>query len=106
MGRGWVSNAGEMARNEGLKIVFVILELLLHDRLVDDIMETMDMIEIILREIEACGKTRYKIAQDTGVSEGQLHRLVSGGSLKAETAGTLLEYFGYEVRKKKGRGKK
>ncbi|MCH7920055.1 MAG: hypothetical protein IIC50_18960 [Planctomycetes bacterium] len=64
------------------------------------------MIEIILKEIKTCGKTRYRIAQATGVSEPQLHRLVSGGSLKAETAGTLLEYFGYEVRKKKGRGKK
>lgn len=64
------------------------------------------MIAIILKEIETCGKTRYRIAQSTGVSEAQLHRLVSGGSLKAETAGTLLQYFGYEVRKKKGRGKK
>jgi plasmid maintenance system antidote protein VapI len=66
----------------------------------------MDIIEIILKEIETCGKKRYRIAKDTGVSEAQLHRLVNGGSLKAETAGTLLEYFGYEVRKKKGRAKK
>ena len=60
------------------------------------------MIEIICREIKTCGKTRYRIAQDTGVTEAQLYRLVNGGSLKAETVGTLLEYFGYEVRKKKG----
>jgi len=66
----------------------------------------MDLIEIILKEIETCGKTRYRIAQDTGVSEAQLHRLVNGGSLHAENVGTLLEYFGYEVRKKKGRGNK
>ena len=64
------------------------------------------MIEIIMKEIETCGRTRYRIAQDTGVSQAQLHRLINGGSLKAETIGTLLEYFGYEVRKKKGRGKK
>jgi hypothetical protein len=65
----------------------------------------MDVIEIICREIKTCGKTRYRIAQDTGISEAQLHRLINGGSLKAETVGTLLEYFGYEVRKK-GRMKK
>ncbi len=64
------------------------------------------MIEMILKEIETCGKTRYRIAQDTSVSEAQLHRLVNGGSLKAETAGTLIEYFGYEIRKKEGRGRR
>ena len=66
----------------------------------------MDIIEMLLGEIKTCGKTRYRIAQDTGVSEAQLHRLLNGGSLKAETVGTLLEYFGYEVRKKKGRREK
>ncbi len=69
-------------------------------------MESMDLIEIIRKEVETCGKTRYRIAQDAGVLESQLHRLVNGGSFQAETVGTLLEYFGYEVRKKKGRGKK
>ena len=66
----------------------------------------MDMTEIVRREVQTCGKTRYRIAQDTGISESQLHRLVNGGSFQAETVGTLLEYFGYEVKKKKGRGKK
>jgi len=67
-----------------------------------DIIGSMNMIEIILKEIKTCGKTRYRIAQDTGVSEVQLHRLVNGGSLQAEAVGVLLEYFGYEIRKKKG----
>jgi len=74
-----------------------------------DIMDCMDMIEIILKEIEKYrkrGVTRYRIAQDTGVSEVQLHRLVNGGSLQAEAVGKLLEYFGYELRKKKGKKKK
>lgn len=66
----------------------------------------MDVIEIIRKEIKTCGKTRYRIAQDTGVSEAQLHKLIHGGSLKAETVGTLLEYFGYEIRKKKGGNRK
>jgi len=63
------------------------------------------MIEIIRKELKTCGKTRYRIAQDTGISENQLHRLINGGSLKAETAGVLLEHFGYEIRKK-GRKRK
>ena len=66
----------------------------------------MDLIEIIRREIETGGKSRYRIAHDNGLSQAQLHRLVNGGSLKAETAGTLLEYFGYEVRKRKKAGGK
>ena len=69
-------------------------------------MKIMDLIEIIRKQVETCGKTRYRIAQDAGVLESQLHRLVNGGSLHAETIGILLDYFGYEVRKKKGRGKK
>ena len=69
-------------------------------------MENMDLIEIIRKEIDNCGKSRYRIAQDTEISEAQLHRLMNGGSLKAETVGVLLEYFGYEIRKKKGRVKK
>lgn len=69
-------------------------------------MRRMDIIEIICKEIETCGKTRYRIAQDTRVSEAQLHRLINGGSLKAETVGTLLEYFGYTIVKKKGKAKK
>jgi len=40
---------------------------------------------------------------DTGIEQNVLHRVINGGSLMAETAGTLLEYFGYEVRKRKGR---
>lgn len=64
------------------------------------------MIEIIRKEVKTCGKSRYRIADETGISENQLHRLMNGGSLKAETAGVLLEHFGYEIRKKKGREKK
>ena len=72
-------------------------------------MGSMGVIGIIRRELENCGKngrpTRYRVAQETGISEAQLHRLINGGSLKGETIGTLLEYFGYEIRKK-GRAKR
>jgi plasmid maintenance system antidote protein VapI len=63
----------------------------------------MNLIKTIKREIETCGKSRYRIAQETGIEQNQLHRLVNGGSLKAETASLLLEYFGYRLEKKKGR---
>ena len=83
-------------------------ELILYIREVVDIIISMDIIKILLQEIENCRRrniTRYRIAQDTGVSEVQLHRLVNGGSLQAEAVGKLLEYFGYELRKK-GRNKR
>ena len=80
--------------------------MLLDVRQVNAKIQSMDMIEIIRKEIEHCGKTRYRIAQDTEISEAQLHRLMNGGSLKAKTVGALLEYFGYEIRKKKGKVKK
>ena len=70
----------------------------------------MDLIEIIRKELKASGKngkpTRYRIAQETGILENQLHRVVNGGSLKAEAVGVLLEHFGFEIRKKKGRAKR
>jgi len=62
---------------------------------------------IIRKEIETCRFSRYRIGKDTGISEKQLHRIVKqGGTLIAETADMLLEYFGYEIRKKKGKGGK
>ena len=64
------------------------------------------MIEIIRKELKTCDKSRYRIASETGISENQLHRLIYGGSLKAETCDTLLQYFGYELIKKKGRKRK
>ncbi|MEK6706432.1 MAG: hypothetical protein AABZ06_11660 [Bdellovibrionota bacterium] len=65
----------------------------------------MNVIETIRQEVLTCGKTRYRIAQDTGVSQAQLHRMIYGGSLKAETVGTLLEYLGYELKEKKQKGR-
>lgn len=59
------------------------------------------IIEIIRKQIETCGKSRYQISKDSGVDEAALCRIMQGGSCKAETADILLEYFGYEVKKKK-----
>jgi len=67
----------------------------------------MDMLKIIRKEIEKSEKngiSRYQISKTTGITEGQLHRImVKNQSLYCETAQKLLSYFGYEIRKKKGR---
>jgi len=58
------------------------------------------ILELLRKEISKGKETRYRIAKKTGVSEAQLHLLVHGGSLKAETVDVLLKHFGYEIRKK------
>jgi transcriptional regulator with XRE-family HTH domain len=59
------------------------------------------LIETLKREINRCGKTRYQIAKESGVSEAQLCRFMKGQSFYCQTADILLRYFGYELRKKK-----
>ena len=67
----------------------------------------MNILETILKEIEKSPKSRAEISRDTGITEGQLHRIVvKGQSLYCQTADKLLGYFGYELVKKKGRAKK
>ncbi len=63
------------------------------------------ILETIRREIETSRHTRYLISKKTGVSQEQLSRLMQGRGLSCETAKILLEYFGFEIRKKK-RGSK
>ncbi len=54
----------------------------------------------IKEQIEACGKSRYQISQETGVDQATLSRIVQGGSCKVETADLLLEYFEMNIVKK------
>jgi hypothetical protein len=65
------------------------------------------IIETIRRHIKTCGKTRYRIAKETGVGEDQLCRIMQGRTCTVETADILLKYFGLELvrkkRKRKGR---
>ncbi len=56
--------------------------------------------EKLRHEIETCGKSRYSISKSTGIKEASLCRFMQGGSLKIETVDKLLDYFGYEIRKK------
>ena len=59
--------------------------------------------EKLRHEIKTCGKSRYSIAKDKGIEEASLCRFMQGGSLKIETVEKLLDYFGYEIKKKGGK---
>jgi hypothetical protein len=59
------------------------------------------IIEAIRKHIKTCGKTRYRISQDTGVSEPQLCRIMQGKTCTVKTADVLLRYFGLTISGKK-----
>jgi hypothetical protein len=59
------------------------------------------LIELLRKEIEQSEKTRYQISKDTGIDQAVLCRIMQGGSCKAETIDILLEYLGYELKRKK-----
>lgn len=61
----------------------------------------MKTIEIIRKEIENAGETRYRISKNTGVDDAQLCRILQGKTITLETADILLKYFGYQLTKKK-----
>ncbi|MFC1739614.1 hypothetical protein ACFL1G_11300 [Planctomycetota bacterium] len=61
------------------------------------------MVKIIKKEIKKSKKSRYLIAKETGISQSRLCRLMQGENINCENAGILLEYFGYEIIKQKGR---
>jgi hypothetical protein len=66
------------------------------------------IIERIRKEIEKSsekGKTRYRIAQEAGVGEDQLCRIMQGKTCTVETADILLKYFGLTISKKKRKKK-
>ena len=65
------------------------------------------LIELIRKQIQACGKSRYRICQDTGLEQAALCRIMQGKTCTVETADILLKYFGLElVSKKRKRGEK
>ncbi|MBN2317296.1 MAG: hypothetical protein JXM79_25450 [Sedimentisphaerales bacterium] len=67
----------------------------------------MNMLETIRKEISKSKKNRAQISRETGITEGQLHRIMKKNqSLYCETADKLLGYFGYQIVKKKGKAKK
>lgn len=59
----------------------------------------MDMIvRDLAKAIEQSGRTRYRIAKDTGIDQGSLCRLVHGGRCSMAMAERLCEYLGLALR--------
>lgn len=59
------------------------------------------IIEKIRKQIKTSGKSLNQLGRETGIDKAALSRIMNGGSCKAETLEVLLNYFGYELRKKK-----
>lgn len=70
-----------------------------------DMMRCMGLLDSIRDAIDASGKTRYRIAQDSGIAESMLSRLMSGErGLSIDALERLTAYLDLEilVRPKKG----
>ena len=56
------------------------------------------LLDEIRDAIEASGKTRYRIAQESGIAQSVLSRLMSGErGLSIEALETLADYLGLEI---------
>ncbi len=62
------------------------------------------IMENLAKAIKESGKSRYRIAKDTGVDNTVLFRIVNGGSCNVQTADRLCEFLGLELVEKKRRG--
>ena len=61
----------------------------------------------VARAIEESGKSRYRIAKDTGIDNTVLFRIVNGGSCNTQTLEVLCKYLGLElVQTRKRKSKK
>jgi len=63
------------------------------------------IMEIIRKHIRNCGKSRYRISQDTGIDEAALCRMMQGAGCNVETVDILCKYFGLELVAKKSKKK-
>lgn len=64
----------------------------------------MDIEKVLLSELKRMQKSRYELSRLTSIQESALSRFVNGErSLSLKAAQTLLNHFGYELKKKRGR---
>lgn len=55
--------------------------------------------DVVRNAIESCGKTRYRIALETGISQSALSRFLSGErGLSIEALDVLLPYLGIVIK--------
>jgi DNA-binding phage protein len=57
------------------------------------------------RAIQKSRKTRYRIAQESGVSEATLCRFVHGSNMRTDTVDPLVETLGLELRPRRRKGR-
>ncbi len=80
-----------------------------HSKSISRMLTMVPLIEDIRQAVEASGKTRYRIAKDSGIAESQLSRLMSGErGLSIESLEQLAACLGLEItirpkRRRKGR---
>jgi transcriptional regulator with XRE-family HTH domain len=56
------------------------------------------LVDAIRRAVETSGKTRYRIAKESGVSAGQLSRLINGErGMTVDTIERLADYLGLRI---------
>jgi DNA-binding phage protein len=55
------------------------------------------ILEGLAKAIQKSGKSRYKIAKDTGIDNAVLFRIVNGGGCNIKTADILCEYLGLKL---------
>lgn len=61
-------------------------------------MEAMAVYDDIRGAIDSSGKTRYRLCQETGISQGQLSQFMAGTKgLSVEALENLAEYLDWEV---------
>lgn len=63
------------------------------------------IMESVVNAINESGKSRYRIAKDTGIDNSVLFRIVNGGSCNVQTLERLCEYLGLELVQKKRKKK-
>ncbi len=64
-------------------------------------MAKLSISERLRREVEKCGETRYRIAQETGIAQASLYRFLSHErGLSMDAIDRLAAYFNLELRKK------
>lgn len=65
--------------------------------------QTDDLEQHLRRAILECGRSRYRLAQETGVAEAVLSNFVNGNrSLTLRTAAKLAKALGMELREMEG----
>ena len=65
------------------------------------------LLDAIRSAVESSGKTRYQIAKESGISAGQLSRLINRQrGMTLETLERLATYMGLEIKVVRGRSAK